>query len=545
LPDIDKELEAIKKLIGDTPALDQPEAPPEIVFGLNELVPPAEQEIEPMKAPVHEQRSGLPALRDQPVAPAVSKRPAPPAIKNQPAPPAINKRPATPAMNKRPEPPALNRQTASTSIDKKPSPPSMNRQPVPHLLNKQPAPPDDPGSRKGIRSYEISPDGEVTEKTGGEKGRDTGSADFKVKFDFDEAYKDVPENRPLRLRRERRTGCIGGVLYAAFVICISITLAAVMWMAAVDILGFGADNEQVNITVKQGFSIEDITEMLYDAGLIQYRFLFDFYAGFSNAQDKITPGAYVLNKNFDYRALVQGMTARAGVRVETTVAIPEGFTLAQIFTLLEDYGVCPAPDLWEAATNHEFDYHFLDEDTLGDRLRLEGFLFPETYNFYLDSTAVQAIGKFLYEFNRRFTETYIERAEEMGYTVQEIINIAAMIEREAGSDEERPRIAAVIYNRLNSKDFPHIQIDATIRYAIMGTGIPFSVDYDHPYNTYVYEGLPPGPIANPGINSIEAALYPDTTNEYYYALNKSGTHEFFRTSAQHQAFVNSSDYGGR
>jgi UPF0755 protein len=120
-----------------------------------------------------------------------------------------------------------------------------------------------------------------------------------------------------------------------------------------------------------------------------------------------------------------------------------------------------------------------------------------------------------------------------------------MIEREAGSDKERPRIAAVIYNRLdNSRDFPFLQIDATYVYAAAGTGRTPSIDIDSPYNTYLHEGLPPGPIANPGIESIRAALYPDSTNEYFYALNKRGTHEFFRTRAQHEAFVASSEYGG-
>jgi len=293
-----------------------------------------------------------------------------------------------------------------------------------------------------------------------------------------------------------------------------------------------------------GFTMEDITDMLYDAELIRYKFLFNFYANFSNAEDKITPGAYVLNKNHDYRALVQGMTARAGVRVETSVTVPEGYTLAQIFTLMEDYEVCSAADLWEAATNHDFNYHFLDKDTLGDRLRLEGFLFPDTHNFYVGSDPVQVLNRFLRDFDKRLTETYIERINDMGFSVRDIINIASMIEREAGSDEERPRIAAVIYNRLKSNDFPHLQIDATIFYAIAGTGIPFSTDYDHPYNTYLNEGLPPGPIANPGMASIRAALYPDTTNEYYYALNRSGTHNFFRTRAQHQAFVQGPEYGG-
>ena len=373
---------------------------------------------------------------------------------------------------------------------------------------------------------------------------DTGPEKFKMKFDFDDEYIDVPERKPIRLRREKRTGCIGGILYGAFVISISLVLASLLWMAAVDVLGFGADDEQINVTVPQGFKIEDITEILYDAGLIRYKFLFNLYAGYSNAEDKITAGSYVLNTNFDYRMLVQGMTARVGKRVETTVTIPEGFSLAQIFTLLEDHGVCPADELWEAARYYDFKYSFLDGSTRGNRLRLEGFLFPETYNFYVDSKPEQAITIFLREFNKRFTEQLAERAGDMGYSVREIITVASMIEREAGDDEERSRIAAVIYNRLNSSDYPNLQIDATIHYAIAGTGRAFSTDVDSPYNTYIREGLPPGPISNPGMASIRAALYPETTDEYYYALNKSGTHNFFKTLAQQQAFVQSDEYGG-
>ena len=416
-----------------------------------------------------------------------------------------------------------------------------------------PAPGAAPGTRQ-VRSFDISPDGKVTKRPNANQGRrqnyapepeeDTGN--FDVDFDFDNEYKDIPEDRPLRIRRDKRTGCIGGILYSAFVICISLILASLMWMATVDVLGFGSVDEPVNVTIRDGFSIDEITDMLFDAELIRYRFLFNIYAGYSNAEEKITAGSYVLNKNFDYRALVQGMTARAGVRVETTVTIPEGFTLAQIFNLLEDYGVVQsANDLWETAANHDFDFHFLDEETLGDRLRLEGFLFPETYNFYIGSTPTQVLTRLLREFNRRFTDTFIERAENMGYSVRDIIIIASMIEREAGSDEERPRIAAVIYNRLASRDFPRLEIDATIHYAIAGTSRPFSTDLDSPFNTYIHPGLPPGPIANPGMASIRAALYPDSTNEYYYALNREGTHNFFRTYAQHQAFVNSPQYAGR
>ena len=400
------------------------------------------------------------------------------------------------------------------------------------------------GIPQKVREYDVSADGKLTRVHDSEKEPDIGPPDFQVKFDFESAYRDVPSDKPLRLRREKRTGLVGGILFSIFVICISLVLASLLWMATVDILGFASEDELVSITIPSGFTIEGITDLLYESGLIRYKFLFNIYADYSKAEDKISEGAYLLNKNFDYRALVQGMTARAGVRVETTITIPEGLNLGQIFTLLENSNVCPADDLWYAATHHDFNFSFLERKTLGNRLRLEGYLFPDTYNFYLDSTPEQAIIRMLREFSRRFTEDLVERADEMEYSVHEIITVASMIEREAGDDEERPRIAAVIYNRLESDSFPRLEIDATIHYAISGTGIPFSIELEHEYNTYIHEGLPPGPIASPGMPSIRAALYPDNTNEYFYALNKSGTHNFFRNFTDHDNFVRSSEYGG-
>jgi len=405
-------------------------------------------------------------------------------------------------------------------------------------------PPTASGTPPKVKPYDLMPVEELKEPRNSGQELDIGPPDFKMKFDFEEAYRDVPENRPLRMRREKRTGLVGGLLLATFIICVSIVLASIAWMATVDILGFASEDELVNVQVPPGFTIEGIADMLYESGLIRHRALFILYAEYSNAEDKISEGSYVLNKNFDYRALVQGMTARAGVRVETTVTIPEGFTIAQIFSLLEAEGVCPADELWYAATHHDFKFDFLSRSTLGNNLRLEGFLFPDTYNFYMDSTPEQAILRMLREFNRRFTEEYVERAEEMELTIHEIITIASLIEREAGDDEERPRIAAVIYNRLENPNFPRLEIDATIHYAIAGTSIPFSTELDSPFNTYVHEGLPPGPIANPGMPSIQAALYPDTTNEYFYALNRTGTHNFFTNYEDHVNFVNSSEYGG-
>jgi len=423
-----------------------------------------------------------------------------------------------------------------THIIKKPFSRStyMKKTGSPDLTEVQPA----------AKPFGFMPEDKSKRPAGNDGELDTGPPGFKMKFDFESAYRDVPEDRPLRFRREKRTGLVGGLLLAIFVICVSIVLASIAWMATTDVLGFASDDEFVNVHVPSGFTLEGITDMLYESGLIRNKALFTLYAEYSEAMDKITEGSYILNKNYDYRAIVQGMTARAGVRVEVTVTIPEGFTLAQIFSLLETEGVCPAVDLWEAATYHHFDFYFLDRATLGNRLRLEGFLFPDTYNFYMDSTPVAAILRMLREFNRRFTEEYIERADDLGFSVHEIVIIASLIEREAGDDEERPRIAAVIYNRIRSANYPRLEIDATIHYAIAGTGIPFSTQLESEFNTYIHAGLPPGAIANPGIVSIRAALFPETTNEYFYALNKNGTHNFFTNFNDHINFINSSEYGG-
>ena len=402
---------------------------------------------------------------------------------------------------------------------------------------------------KTAQKFDITPDGKISKHRDrplvSEPDLDIGNENFEVNFDFDGEYRDVPEEKPIRLRREKRTGCVGGIMYAAFIICISLVLASLIWMATVDILGFGTIDEQVSVEIPFGFEMADVSALLYDAGLIRYRWLFEIYADFSSAEERIIPGIFTLNKNFDYRALVQGMTARAGVREEVTVTIPEGFTLFQIFTLLEDHGVVhSADDLWETATYHEFDFHFLDEDTVGERYRLEGFLFPNTYNFFKASSPTPVLNRLLREFDRRFTEEYVERAEDMGLSIRDVINIAAMVEREAANDEERPRIAAVIYNRLESPLFPNLEIDATLSYAVQGTDQIASTTLDHPFNTYIHPGLPPWPIANPGIASIRAALFPEEdTNEYFYALHVDGTHRFFRTYPEHRAFVQSEDFG--
>ncbi|MBR1842707.1 MAG: endolytic transglycosylase MltG [Oscillospiraceae bacterium] len=393
--------------------------------------------------------------------------------------------------------------------------------------------------------------------------------DFEVDFDYDEEYDGVDE-KILKRGSGRRTGLVSGILYFIFVLCISVVLASFGWLWAQDVLGLGGDGSEVAVTVPafavstiertekdedgkeitKSVTIADIdavADMLYDEGLIKYKWLFKLFCSFSNGAEKIRAGSYILKTDYDYRALIYGMNLKNGKRVEVDVTIPEGFTVRQIVELLDEKGVCDASDMWNSLRNDEFSYEFVSAEIPRADNALEGYLFPDTYTFYMGDTASRVIGKLLSNFSKKWTDEYSERAKELGYTQREIITIASLIEKEAGADAERATIASVIYNRLRdggSGTNYYLQIDASLYYAAAEAGVEMSIDIDSPYNTYRNQGLTPGPIANPGLASIKAALNPESTKYYYYALGKDHVHHFFATLEEHTAFVHSDNYGG-
>ena len=207
----------------------------------------------------------------------------------------------------------------------------------------------------------------------------------------------------------------------------------------------------------------------------------------------------------------------------------------------------------EVINNYDFDYPFLDDlVTSSDRIyRLEGYLFPDTYEFYTDSSEEAAIAKLLDNFNRKFIDEYYDRCEELGITVDEAITLASMIEKEAKYADEMGDVSSVFHNRLdNSSTYPYLESDATIMYAIAhDTGSRLDnmtgddLEYETAYNTYTHKGLPPGPIANPGLNSIKYALYPNETNYYYFVSDSSGRMLFATTYEEHLANINTARSG--
>ena len=342
------------------------------------------------------------------------------------------------------------------------------------------------------------------------------------------------EEAPVRRPRRRSRGSTAGfvALYIVAVIGVSILLACIGWIAANDVLALNKAEKEVTVTITKEDSFGDVASMLKKEGLIEYKSLFHLFATITGSKDKISPGTYTLNTDMDYRALISGMSMNSSTKAVVTVTIPEGYTIQQIFQLLEDKGVSTVEELTQVAAEHDYAFSFLQDIPLGDANRLEGFLYPDTYEFNTPHSALYAINKMLVNFDAKYTDDMRQQVADSGYTIREILTIASLIERETdGSD--RKTIASVIYNRLNNPNagtMGYLQIDATLAY-INGGKVPTEADkqIDSPYNTYMYKGLPPAPIANPGLESIKAALNPEKTGYFYYALGDDNKHHFFKT----------------
>ena len=355
------------------------------------------------------------------------------------------------------------------------------------------------------------------------------------------------------------------ILWLGIVLIIGVSMGRTLWACCADVMAFGKQSQQVVITITEQDDISDVSKKLGDAGLIRYPSLFKFFCNITGKSDNIGDGTYTLNSHLDYNAMVNAMTDYGTSREEVEIMFPEGYNCAQIFSILEENGVCTAADLEAYAAEGELeDYWFLEGVTRGDKYCLEGYLFPDTYQFYTNDEPRRVLEKFLNNFNYRFTDIMKEDFENMkvryanmlashGYgqsyidsnplTLKDLVIIASLIEKETSGATESYDIASVIYNRLtNQSSYPFLNIDAALVYALGGKTELTENDkyFDSPYNTYKYTGLIPGPICNPGRDSLYAALDPNDTNYYFYALNPAtGSHHFTTSLSEHNAFLNS------
>ena len=348
-----------------------------------------------------------------------------------------------------------------------------------------------------------------------------------------------PRQRKHPRKPPKRKGTGAG--YYVTILVISAILAGVGWLMCNDLLALNKKDHSAEIVVTDGEKLGSVSKSLKKEGLINYRGLFLLYSSLSDTE--VVAGTYELNTSMDYHALLTAMSARSGARKTVNVTIPEGYSMQQIFELLEEKNVNTVEALTEAAANEDYDYDFLANKEKGDASRLEGYLFPDTYQFYSGGDAKTVINKMLRNFDNKMTDELRQTISDSGYTMDEIITIASLIEKETdGSDGTK--ISSVIRNRLKNsgETAGYLQIDAALLYAL-GEHKEVLTDadkeIDSPYNLYKNKGLPPTPICNPGMSSIRSALYPDNTSYYFYALGEDGVHHFFKTYREHLNFLES------
>jgi UPF0755 protein len=295
------------------------------------------------------------------------------------------------------------------------------------------------------------------------------------------------------------------------------------------------------LEIPRGAGTEKIADILKEKGLIKYPRLFKILSMVNGYEGTYQSGTHIISRNLKYDELMRILSSKPE---SIKVTIPEGYTIQQMVEVFKKNKLTNGDEFIKAANTEKFDFKFLEGIPPERENKLEGYLFPDTYEFDMNATEKDIINTLLRNFSTKFKAEYQEKAEKMNMTVDQIITLASIIEREAKNSEERSIIAGIFYNRLKSKDktLRKLQSCATIQYIylvregiIKETITDADTKIDSPYNTYQVEGLPPGPICCPGEDSIKAALFPEETDYLYFVARGDGTHKFSKTYKEHQA----------
>ncbi|MBQ4150316.1 MAG: endolytic transglycosylase MltG [Clostridia bacterium] len=353
------------------------------------------------------------------------------------------------------------------------------------------------------------------------------------------------------------SGILKAILYITFVLVVSAFLAYFIIQFANDVFAFVKSDEAVEVVIPKNATVEEVADILGERKVIKYPTLFKLYAKVMNedgvdeeGKSVFIAGTYQVSPMNNYMQLLPFFMERAKPREVVSVTFPEGTTTKEMVRMLvEDYGIASYDDFDRAINEYDYGFEFLDgiNELKGRRYRLEGYLFPDTYQFYTDSSAETVIYKMLDNFNNKLkyissSKPYSERLEELGLTLDQVIILASMIEREVKFPTDYYKVSSVFHNRLKRPaDFPRFDSDVTAVYAIdmeMGK-VPAEVeakeiDFDSPYNTRKYAGFPPGAIANPGYVALRAAFYAKDTNYYYFVAQKNGYNLYATTYDEHK-----------
>ncbi len=370
-------------------------------------------------------------------------------------------------------------------------------------------------------------------------------------WDDDDDYEEEPEDSGSGLGRWAKA-----LLVLVLALAASVFLAFFALQSASDLFGLEQPDNEIDFVLPENLSMSEIAHLLKEKGVITQSLVFQLYAGLSKEASDFIPGNYALNSNMGYDQIISKFITGSKILVEVRLTFYEGMTLSEIANRLEEGNVCKAEDLYEYLESGELpDYDFLQgiPDSPNRFRALEGYFFPDTYNFYEDMGPKMVVSRFFNNFSLRMDEELQEKMKAHNLTIDQTITLASIIQREAGDPEQMAMVSSVFHNRLSSdSQLPKLQSDVTRDYvnnyikpflsdAVDKEKNPDAVDpnqamYDA-YNTYVCNGLPIGPVCNPGLDAIRAALEPAQSNYYYFVTDEEGQYYYATTQAEHDQNV--------
>ncbi len=384
----------------------------------------------------------------------------------------------------------------------------------------------------------------------------------------DEPEEAYASTNPVRKRKKRKkkkhytnhTRTMGhiflGVVLSSVAICVGIFLAWKVIVALMDYTGMAKQNHEAQVVIDSNMNIDDIAETLHDNGIIEMPWLFKTYINFADKAEGFLDGEYTVNSGMSYSNIITLLQTQRSYTNTVTIMIPEGYNAHQIGELLEENLVCRAEDFEKYYRTKLDRYDFEEQIEVTDErfYALEGYLFPDTYNFYviddlpdkpdMDTTeyAKQAAEKMYSNFESKITKDMYARAKELGMSFDQVITLASIIQKEGTNEDNMANISSVFHNRLgNMYEYPHLQSDTTEYYIqdcimpkIPANSSGLYENIINAYDTYTCEGLPAGPICSPGLEAINAALYPAETDYYYFLSSSDGVFYFASTIEKHE-----------
>lgn len=359
--------------------------------------------------------------------------------------------------------------------------------------------------------------------------------------DEEPEVKPVPKKKKKKKRRRRRSnGLAGGLVLTTLILGISVILAVTVITVGKDLMGIDKSQSTYIFEIEEGQTVDDIAENLKKQGLINVPIAFKLVSRLQNSDSKYVVGQHQISPSMGYASMIDELTTvpESIQREHTTVMFPEGITLIDAGRKLEEAGVCSREQFifFFNAGNLGYDFEkYLPTETSNLKFyKMEGYLFPDTYEFYLNEDPEVVCRKIYDNFNKKFKPEYYTRLSELNMTLDEVITLASIIQAESATPEQMKMISSVFHNRLNNPaQFPLLQSDPTRKYVedVITPNIDIeSQAMNDAYNTYTGAGLPPGAICNPGIEAIEAALYPADTNYYFFCANIDTKEVYYATT---------------